>query len=62
ILTALFVLVTRIYGEPEVASDKTYWALLFSVGLLFVLALNHLLNRHYRNAIEAAETILKELN
>lgn len=61
LLVATVVLLPVLVNGKNITKDNYYWVLAFPVGYLFKLFAERLAKRYYRNSLQQAETLLKEI-
>ena len=61
LIISVIVLCTRIYNEYDVTSNKYFWAVTFSLSMLFVLFFEYKIKKGYLRLIRQAEDLLREL-
>lgn len=61
LLVLVILLFSKLFSGKDLAGNKYFWTLSFSLGYLFLLFYSRWVARSYRNTIRQAEDLLKDL-
>ena len=62
LLVATIILLPRFWGGKDITESKYFWTFSFSFGFIFLLFFSKLVFKYYKNSLNQAEDLLKELN
>ena len=61
LLVMVIILLSKLFGENDISSSKYFWIFSFSFGYIFLLFYSKWVTKQYRNSLQQAENLLKEL-
>ena len=62
LLVGIIILLSKLFGETDISKSKYFWIFSFSFGYIFLLFYSKWVSKKYKNTLQQAEFLLKELD